>query len=170
MNVFLNSTSSKIYYWLQVHYSITGGLPLLGTTVNATTATYQSPQSAFQRHNRAPYFKQGNSTAPGERRSSWASSSTGSAVLAINAQQQAQLERLYRQSIGQTSAGNASGVVNSADAMNTAQLSGIQQLHLEFQKLCADTKNNSSITSNKQQPTTGAAPIGMVNPNYRCLF
>lgn len=48
-----------------------------------------------------------------ERRSSWASSSaaaaavaggsTGSAAaaLAINAQQQAQLERLYRQSIGQ---------------------------------------------------------------------
>jgi hypothetical protein len=95
-------------------------MTLLGCAGGAGTSTggvnaagggaFQSTQSAFQRHK--PYFKQGSTGPSGsssvaaggvERRSSWASSSAagGSAALAINAQQQAQLERIYRQSIGQ---------------------------------------------------------------------
>lgn len=56
----------------------------------------------------------GGITASGERRSSWASSSAGagSAALAINAQQQAQLERLYRQSISQAAAAAVANVEN----------------------------------------------------------
>ena len=112
-------------------HSITGGMALLGGTGAApnapTAAPFQSPQSAFQRHNRTPYFKQQSGTAGtsiaaagNERRSSWASSSAGSAVLAINAQQQAQLERLYRQSINQQAnavavTGNVVGAVDGAD-------------------------------------------------------
>ncbi|CAK5078355.1 unnamed protein product [Meloidogyne enterolobii] len=92
-----------------------------------------------------PYFKQ---ILGDERRSSWASScsapiTSGSvaataAALAINAQQQAQLERLYRQSIAQTNA-----AASSSDASASSALSGVQQLQLEFQKLYASTKEGS---------------------------
>ncbi len=74
-----------------------------------------------------------------ERRSSWASTTVSSMNAAahglnISAQQQAQLEQLYRQSLLQSAAANdaASG------------LSGVQQLQLEFQKLCASTNSKDS--------------------------
>jgi hypothetical protein len=57
--------------------------------------------------------------------------------LAINAQQQAQLERIYRQSIGQ-----AANVVPGT-SIGDGTISGVQQLQMEFQKLCATTKDTS---------------------------
>ncbi|CAK5073695.1 unnamed protein product [Meloidogyne enterolobii] len=126
-------------------HSITGGLPIFsGGTGSGSSGV---PGTSFQqRHSRTmPYFKQ---ILGDERRSSWASScsapiTSGSvaataAALAINAQQQAQLERLYRQSIAQTNA-----AASSSDASASSALSGVQQLQLEFQKLYASTKEGS---------------------------
>uniref|UniRef100_A0A914D6B2 non-specific serine/threonine protein kinase n=1 Tax=Acrobeloides nanus TaxID=290746 RepID=A0A914D6B2_9BILA len=85
-----------------------------------------SPNSS-QRH-RTPFYKQ-NST---ERRSSWAAAATNTAPPHISPQQHAQLERLYRQSIA------AQGSSSSA----SEQLTGVQQLQMEFQKLCASAETN----------------------------
>ncbi|KAI3407707.1 hypothetical protein GPALN_014360 [Globodera pallida] len=152
-------------------HSITGGLSLVGTSaggggaangaspqqsavavaaIRGAANVSQSLQSAFQRHTRTPYAKQGSSICSGvvtggERRSSWASSSAGSAALAINAQQHAQLERLYCQSIGQANSSGASSESNGGGAC----MSSVQQLQHEFQKLCANTKEGS--------PTAGTA-------------
>ncbi|KAL7070169.1 hypothetical protein ACQ4LE_010580 [Meloidogyne hapla] len=129
-------------------HSITSGLSILagGTNIGGGTSTGNPGTSFQQRHNRTmPYFKQ---ILGDERRSSWASSCSPSiaagsvaataAALAINAQQQAQLERLYRQSIAQTNAAAA-----SAEASVSSALSSVQQLQLEFQKLYASTKEGS---------------------------
>ncbi|KAH7711196.1 Protein KIN-29 [Aphelenchoides avenae] len=95
-------------------------------------ATNPSFSSRLQR---TPYAKQPG----GERRSSWASS-TATNALQISPQQQAQLERLYRQSVG----GNP-GSPGTAEYLN-----GVQQLQLEFQKLHACTREPS--VPNQQQP------------------
>lgn len=96
-----------------------------------------------------------------ERRSSWASASPaaamaaggGTAALNISAQQHAQLERLYRQSIttgssGQQVGSGSGGGAAGAGSDQQQALSGVQQLQLEFQKLCATTnaKKDSSPT------------------------
>jgi hypothetical protein len=89
--------------------------------------------------------------------------------LAINAQQQAQLERLYRQSINQQAnavavTGNVVGAVDGATA-----LSGVQQLQLEFQKLCASTKDNLPGTAAGTIGSIMQSPTGSSAVRYRTI-
>jgi serine/threonine protein kinase len=92
-------------------------------------------QQQQPRHNRTPYAKQNGN----ERRSSWASatsSSTAAAAGLLSQTQQAQLEKLYRQSIG-------GGTTSNTDA-----LTGVQQLQREFQKLKACTQEQQQTQQN----------------------
>lgn len=110
--------------------------------------------STIQRHARTPYAKQNASislTFSGERRNSWHPTSSASAVnagLNISAQQRAQLERIYVQSIGQNSH-STSPSSNNPNLTGQAgdNLFGVQQLLKEFQKLCASTKEGSPVSN-----------------------
>uniref|UniRef100_A0A915D956 non-specific serine/threonine protein kinase n=1 Tax=Ditylenchus dipsaci TaxID=166011 RepID=A0A915D956_9BILA len=111
----------------------------------ASNSVYPT-SSSLQRHIRTPYSKNGGGIAAlgGERRSSWASPTPASTATGLNisAQQQAQLERIYRQSIGSTGVPGTSNP--SSNPNESTPLSGVQQLQLEFQKLCASTTKDSS--------------------------
>lgn len=91
-----------------------------------------SPTSSQRR---TPFYKQN----PTERRGSWAAAATNTGPPShISPQQHAQLERLYRQSIAQGSSSSGS-----------EQLTGVQQMQMEFQKLCASTDSNGPTKSMK---------------------
>ncbi|KAI1732218.1 protein kinase domain-containing protein [Ditylenchus destructor] len=158
-------------------------------TVHAGTPTGTSPfptSTSLQRHNRTPYSKQnGGIVAPGsERRSSWASATPSAGITAglnISAQQHAQLERLYRQSI--TTGTSATSAGNAPPGGTTESLSGVQQLQLEFQKLCATTKDtspapnsgynslNNALLGDAGQLKTPAPPsISITDENNRSLL
>lgn len=124
---------------------------------------------SLQRHAKTPYAKQnglaGNNVSgsgscgatSSERRSSWASTtSTTVGGLNISAQQQAQLERLYKQSIASPGSRNGfnpsnTGSVSGINFQPSESLTGVQQLQIEFQKLCAST-TKSAIPSSSQGP------------------
>lgn len=109
--------------------------------------------STIQRHARTPYAKQNASTSltfSGERRNSWHPTSSASAVnagLNISAQQRAQLERIYIQSIGQNSHSTSPSSINANPSQAGDNLFGVQQLLKEFQKLCASTKEGSPVSN-----------------------
>nr|CAD2189428.1 unnamed protein product [Meloidogyne enterolobii] len=157
-------------------HSITGGLPIFAG--GSGSGSSGVPGTSFQhRHSRTmPYFKQ---ILGDERRSSWASSCSSSitsgsvaaataAALAINAQQQAQLERLYRQSIAQTNA-----AASTSDATASSALPSVQQLQLEFQKLYASTKEGSPGPAASSAAVSAQNPLlmgGLMNVDPGALF
>lgn len=114
-------------------------------------ANFQTNPS-LQRHARTPYAKQNGSVLisySGERRSSWQPTSSVSATntgLNISAQQRAQLENIYRQSIGQSNPNGPNNKNNSAQQTGE-NFFGVQQLLIEFQKLCASTKEGSPVSA-----------------------
>lgn len=111
-----------------------------------------SSSSTVSRIARSPYSKQNG----GERRSSWTSSNQHSL---INPQQQAQLERLYKQTVG-----------GGSD-----QLIGIQQLQREFQQLKASTQpsprasRTPPLLLDSSCSLKGAPRISITDENNRCL-
>uniref|UniRef100_A0A7E4W5C1 non-specific serine/threonine protein kinase n=1 Tax=Panagrellus redivivus TaxID=6233 RepID=A0A7E4W5C1_PANRE len=107
-------------------------------TINAGMSSLSGLPSGSlsSRHSRTPYAKQNGN----ERRSSWASSATSAH---LSAQQQAQLERLYRQSIGGASPSPSTGGGESS-------LSSIQQLQIEFERLRACTQEQHQSQQQQQ--------------------
>uniref|UniRef100_F1KTV3 Serine/threonine-protein kinase kin-29 n=1 Tax=Ascaris suum TaxID=6253 RepID=F1KTV3_ASCSU len=109
--------------------------------------------SSASRFVRSPYSKQNNS----ERRSSWTSSSQHASL--VTPQQQAQLERLYKQTV----------------AGGNDQLNAIQQLQREFQQLRASTQASPITTRapssllNLSCSMQCAPRISITDENNRCL-
>ncbi|KAE9555339.1 hypothetical protein FO519_001421 [Halicephalobus sp. NKZ332] len=116
--------------------------------------------SLSSRHSKTPYAKQNGN----ERRSSWASS-TSSAPGYFSPQQQAQLEKLYKQATGGTE----------------SSLSGVQQLQIDFQKLraCTQEQSNPGSSIHLQNRSSSMIPnplleikaptISITDENNRCL-
>ncbi|KHN83162.1 Serine/threonine-protein kinase kin-29 [Toxocara canis] len=103
---------------------------------------------------RSPYSKHNGS----ERRSSWTSSSQHASL--VTPQQQAQLERLYKQTV----------------AGGSDQLNAIQQLQREFQQLRASTQASpittrtpSSLLDSSSCSLQCAPRISITDENNRCL-
>uniref|UniRef100_A0A914ZFL7 Serine/threonine-protein kinase kin-29 n=1 Tax=Parascaris univalens TaxID=6257 RepID=A0A914ZFL7_PARUN len=109
--------------------------------------------SLASRFVRSPYSKQSSN----ERRSSWTSSSQHASL--VTPQQQAQLERLYKQTV----------------AGGNDQLNAIQQLQREFQQLRASTQASPITTRapssllNLSCSVQCAPRISITDENNRCL-